>query len=426
MCRSLLRPCIMLAALDLLAALLPAEAADANGDNKAVLAVRVPADAIVVISDNPTRQTGPDRLYVTPPLTPGKDYYYEVKATWNEDGQTKTDVRKVYVRAGQRSEVDFTQASAAVEAKPEPPAPAGNKDAKAKSRTFLFTYSATVTDLPADKKGRVWLPVASTNDNQEVEIVDTKSLPEGYKFDKEPSYSNQILYAEVTAGKPNLAITYRVTRREVKGPSAAEVPDAPKLARYLEPDALVPISGKPLELLKNKPLPKDQTATAKVLYDLVNNHMKYDKSKPGWGRGDAVWACDSKFGNCSDFHSLFISLARSQKIPAKFEIGFPLPPKRGEGDIGGYHCWAFFKPEGKGWVPVDISEANRDPKMTEYYFGNLTEDRVVFSTGRDFDLMPKQDGPPRNFFIYPYVEVDGKEYPADKVKRKFTFKDVAE
>ena len=57
-------------------------------------------------------------------------------------------------------------------------------------------------------------------------------------------------------------------------------------------------------------------------------------------------------------------------------MGFPLPPKRGEGDIGGYHCWALFKPEGKGWVPVDISEANKDPKMTEYYFGNLTEDRV--------------------------------------------------
>jgi hypothetical protein len=117
-------------------------------------------------------------------------------------------------------------------------------------------------------------------------------------------------------------------------------------------------------------------------------------------------------------------LSRSKKIPAKFEIGFPLPAKRGSGDIPGYHCWAWFKPEGKGWTPVDISEANKakDEKMTEYYFGNLTEDRVAFSIGRDIELTPKQSGKPLNFFIYPYVEVDDKAY--DKVQRKFSFEDV--
>ena len=152
--------------------------------------------------------------------------------------------------------------------------------------------------------------------------------------------------------------------------------------------------------------------------------MKYSKEGKGWGQGDSVWACDSKFGNCSDFHALFISMSRGNKIPAKFEMGFPIPTKRGEGAVGGYHCWAWFYPDKKGWIPVDISEANRNPDMTEYYFGNLTEDRVTFTTGRDYDLVPKQDGDMRNFFIYPYVELDGKEYPADKVQRKFSFKDL--
>jgi transglutaminase-like putative cysteine protease len=152
--------------------------------------------------------------------------------------------------------------------------------------------------------------------------------------------------------------------------------------------------------------------------------MEYKKEGKGWGRGDAEWACDSRFGNCTDFHSLFISLARSEKIPAKFEIGFPLPPQRGKGEIPGYHCWAWFLPDGKGWVPVDISEANRNPKMRDYYFGNLTENRVTFSTGRDINLLPAQDGPPLNYFIYPYVEVGGRPYPADKVERQFSYEDV--
>jgi hypothetical protein len=295
----------------------------------------------------------------------------------------------------------------------------------AKSRTFLFTYGATVTDLPAGKMARVWLPVPPSSEHQQVEIV-SKDLPAEGKLGKESKYGNQMLYVEAKADKDGnipLKVVYRVKRLEVRG-SDMEKPDEIRVAMFLKADKMVPIDGKPLELIKDKELPKDQTDTAHVLYDVVNNHMKYSKEGSGWGRGDSVWACDSKYGNCTDFHSLFISLARSQKIPAKFEIGFPLPEKRGEGDIPGYHCWAFFRPEGKGWVPVDISEANKNPKMKDYYFGNLTENRVAFTTGRDLTLVPKQDGEPLNFFVYPYVEVDGKPYAADKVKRKFGYEDA--
>jgi uncharacterized protein (TIGR03000 family) len=419
---------VLLAAVALAALLFPAGAADPVPDNKALLIVRLPANARLTIADTPTVQTGSERTYISPPLTPGKDYYYVVKATWAESGQSRSEVREVVVRAGQKSQVDFN-APAPVAKAPEAKAEPATKAAQAKTRIFQFTYSATVTGLAEGKTARVWLPVAASNEHQEVEIADSKALPEGYKIDTEPAYGNKILYAEVKPdkdGSATLAVTYQVKRREVKGASPPDVPDAPKIARYLEPDTLVPITGKPLELIKGKAIPMNQLAAAKMLYDVVNNHMRYSKEGTGWGRGDSVWACDSKFGNCSDFHSLFISLARAQKIPAKFEIGFPLPSKRGAGDIGGYHCWAFFKPDGKGWVPVDISEANKDPKMKDYYFGNLTEDRVTFTTGRDYDLVPKQDGPQRNFFVYPYVEVDGKEYPADKVKRKFSFKDLGE
>jgi transglutaminase-like putative cysteine protease len=217
-------------------------------------------------------------------------------------------------------------------------------------------------------------------------------------------------------------VTYRVTRREVKSDLNRKSETGEALAQYLTPNRKVPIDGMPLELIKDKKLPMDQFEAARVLYDVVNQHMRYSKQGTGWGQGDSVWACKSGYGNCTDFHSLFMSLALSQKIPSKFEIGFPLPEKRGSGEIPGYHCWAFFRPEGHGWVPVDISEANKNPRMRDYYFGNLTEDRVSFSSGRDLDLVPRQQGEPLNFFVYPYVEVDGKPY--DKIDKQFTFKDL--
>ena len=259
----------------------------------------------------------------------------------------------------------------------------------------------------------------------------------------EARYHNHVLYARALAdntGSVPLSVTYRVTRNEVAAditrpaPPPPPAPGKPQAARssgpdpdadpFLLPDTLIPVTGKPLELLRGARCRIDRVARARALYDLVLERMEYRKDKPGWGRGDAVWASQSRCGNCSDFHSLFICLARANHIPATFEIGFPLPPEHGAGDVPGYHCWAKFKARPGEWVPVDISEAKRHPEWRDYYFGRLTPDRVVFSTGRDLLLEPRQEGPPVNFFIYPYVEVDGKPWPAERLTRHFTFSDV--
>jgi len=171
-------------------------------------------------------------------------------------------------------------------------------------------------------------------------------------------------------------------------------------------------------------LPRDQLELGRALYDVVDGHLRYDKTGEGWGRGDALWAYRSRCGNCTDFHSLFISLARSKGLPARFEIGFRLPEERGEGEVSGYCCWARFKPDGRGWVPVSISEANKDPARRDHHFGNLSEDRVLFSVGRDLTLVPRQDGPPLNFFVYPYAEVDGKPIPPELIQHWFAYQDV--
>jgi transglutaminase-like putative cysteine protease len=244
-----------------------------------------------------------------------------------------------------------------------------------------------------------------------------------------------MLYFQAKAdkeGKIPLSFTYRVQRKEVIGSRRGSAVTKEDAALFLKPDAKVPVGGKPATLLQGKPIPADRKDLARLLYDVVNEHMQYSKKGTGWGQGDAVWACDSRYGNCTDFHSLFISLARTNKMPAKFEIGFAVPEKgkaeAGKGVIGGYHCWAEVSPDGKTWIPVDISQANQvkdtNPKMVEYLFGNLTEDRIVFSVGRDLTLVPPQSGPPLNFFIYPYVEVEGQPYPAGKIRNQFSYQDV--
>jgi transglutaminase-like putative cysteine protease len=118
---------------------------------------------------------------------------------------------------------------------------------------------------------------------------------------------------------------------------------------------------------------------------------------------------------------VFIALCRDLKIPAKFEIGFPLPAEKGAAEIAGYHCWAKFL-DGERWIGVDISEADKHPERKDFFFGRLPSDRVMFSTERDLQLAPPQAAGPVNFLIYPYVEVDGEPYL--RQRRRFSAEDV--
>jgi uncharacterized protein (TIGR03000 family) len=448
-------------------------------EGKVRLTVKLPADAKLTVDGAETKSTGPERLFESPPLTPNKKFSYTLEAVWTDNNAKKTAKRKVVVEAGKRYVVDFL--------KPEPVEKKDDKkgkdedkkgkddDKKAKdddkkgkaddkkkdvekktdkkdddkkkdtdkkknddngaaaprTREFDFTYAATVKDLKRGQTVRIWLPVPPSGVDQQVRIVNEK-LPGKAERNKEPRFGNEILHVEGKAGDDGtlpLSVTYRVTRKEVLGKEHGAAVAAGQADLFLKEDRHVPVGGKPAEkLLKDTKLPGDRMALGKALFDIVNRHMVYSKKGTGWGNGDAVWACDSGYGNCTDFHSLFISLARTENLPAKFEIGFGLPPQRGKGDVKGYHCWAEFTPDGKRWIPVDISQANQakdtDAKLVEYLFGNLTEDRVTFSVGRDIGLVPPQAGAPLNFFIYPHVEVEGKAYPADKVQKTFTYQDV--
>ena len=58
----------------------------------------------------------------------------------------------------------------------------------------------------------------------------------------------------------------------------------------------------------------------------------------------------------------------------------------------------------------------------EYFFGAHDENRVELSKGRDVILVPQQQGAPLNYFVYPYVELDGARYAS--VDTSYAYKDL--
>jgi len=278
---------------------------------------------------------------------------------------------------------------------------------------FEFLYRVKLPEIT--DTARIWLPSPATDEFQKVKIK-SSNLPKNHRILKEAEHGNKIFFFELGPedSRDTIDILYQVQRIE----KPSYVPQSDDWRKSLEADRLVPLddSFKDIakEVLKGK---KGDLVRARALYDHVIDHMNYIKYGSGWGKGDAVYACSLRKGNCTDFHAYFISLARAAGIPARFAIGAAIPSARDDGGVDGYHCWVEFYAEGKWW-PVDISEADKYTSLATYYFGHHPANRFEFSRGRDLIFNPGPESGPVNFLAYPVLEIGGKPV---KAKVEFSF-----
>jgi uncharacterized protein (TIGR03000 family) len=78
--------------------------------DRARIEVIVPAGATLWFEGVQTKLTGERRQFITPQLTPGQEYIYEVRAEWKgEDGQKVSETQRLRVQPGKQMTVDFTK-----------------------------------------------------------------------------------------------------------------------------------------------------------------------------------------------------------------------------------------------------------------------------------------------------------------------------
>ncbi|MEM7412650.1 MAG: transglutaminase domain-containing protein [Myxococcota bacterium] len=297
-------------------------------------------------------------------------------------------------------------------------------DPFADAARYEFRYQVDLSKIEseADEEIRLWLPLpAKTPDQQVLEEELASSIPYTETVD---ALGNRMVHlrwtgraAEGARFELRTVVSRRPSRGLARDAAKPGSPDDP--ARHLAPTRKIPLDGLIAQLgaQESRGLDTDR-ARIRSFYDYVVRNLRYAKHGDGWGQGDAIWACTEKYGNCTDFHSLFLGMARSQGISARFHIGFPIPANQMAGEIGGYHCWADAWDPAYGWLPFDASEAWK-AKRFDAYFGTLPSDRIGFTTGRDLVLEPAQAGPPLNYFVYPYAERSG--VPVEKVSAHFSF-----
>ncbi|MBM3738096.1 MAG: transglutaminase domain-containing protein [Acidobacteria bacterium] len=287
-----------------------------------------------------------------------------------------------------------------------------------RTRTAAVRCEVDVPGSPVS----LWLPVPKSDACQTIDELRISGL-DRHEIHDGPVDSNRYLFAKVP-GSRTVGMEFRLARTERLPGTSSPVAGQPSPTCCTGPDRLVPLDARIrgwAQDVVQQARARTDLEKARAIYEHVVSTVKYDKSGQGWGRGDIYYACDTRRGNCSDFHAIFIGYARAVGIPAKFVIGLPLPPNRGSGAIAGYHCWAEFFTKDTGWVPVDASEAAKDPARRKYFFGALDEDRVELSQGRDLVLTPRQTGAPLNFFVYPYAESAGQRVD---LSFRYTYQDL--
>ena len=62
-------------------------------------------------------------------------------------------------------------------------------------RTFQFVYGGRITNVPANKRAKIWIPLATSSLNQTV-VRTATSLPDQFKVTRERRYGNSLIYLE--------------------------------------------------------------------------------------------------------------------------------------------------------------------------------------------------------------------------------------
>ncbi len=309
------------------------------------------------------------------------------------------------------------RATASITTPAEGPAPIPPKAAAGSLRRVSFAYEVSWPKLPKELKAMdFWVPIPWNGGAQSVSNLVFQS-PGNVSAATESLHGNNMYHGASgqRGGVPyNVTIRCVVERKAIRfddlsrRPATSSAEEPANLGQYLKGDRLAPLeAGIRSKAASIAGSLRADHEKARAMYDYVAGKMKLVGGGEQWGQGDLARIMESMEGSSFDVSTLLVGLLRASGIPARTAIGFQLPVGAAEGFLSRTHAWAEFWLPGFGWVPADPTLAIAHPKEKDRWFGQLDENRVQMSVGRDVVLEPPQKGDPLNYFLYPYAEADG-------------------
>lgn len=266
--------------------------------------------------------------------------------------------------------------------------------------SMKLTYSIVVEPnaVPDGETIRCWMPFPREGDLRQKNIRLLKSDPEKASIAPETDLQRSV-YLERKAEKDK-PTTFQI---EFEVETSAQYFD-------LNPEDIKPYNTTSSVFKENTDerspqilfTPKIKQLAERILA-METNPLKKVQKIYNWINDSVRWASaleysiipnipeyvlETRHGDCGMQTLLFMTLARSQGIPVKWQSGWMLHP--GEVNL---HDWCEVYYEGIGWVPLDQSfglQTDSDEKVRNFYRSGIDSYRLIVNDDYGRELMPKK------------------------------------
>jgi transglutaminase-like putative cysteine protease len=266
-----------------------------------------------------------------------------------------------------------------------------------------MTVTASREAAPAGQIIRAWLPIPRQCASQDGFKLDGNSCPVvSIAPENSPIRSVCLEQPAAANGPTKFEITYSYTARGVffdlkpETIGATDLND-PTLAKFVAEAPHVVFTDQIKKLAREIVGPETNSMLqAKAFYDWIGGNIQYSFAREYSTLTNISDYCLShRYGDCGQEALLFITLCRSQGIPARWQTGWDTYP--GFKDI---HDWTEIYLAPYGWVPVDpwagIYAAQYCTALTggerrelhDFYFGGLDYYRMAANGDHSVELDP--------------------------------------
>ncbi|MEI6142241.1 MAG: transglutaminase-like domain-containing protein [Mariniphaga sp.] len=283
-------------------------------------------------------------------------------------------------------------------------------------QNLKITYSLTV-DADAVPDGeiiRCWMPWPKESHNRQANVAFLKSVPENH-FISPDSVGQRSVYMEQKAikGKPTLfeigftyqpmaqffdlnhlkILPYDTTSQVFKKNTIEQLPQIAfsNEIKYLS-DSIIGGSKKPIDKVKK-------------LYYWINDHIIWTGALEYSIISDIPgYVLHNRRGDCGMQTLLFMTMARYQGIPVKWQSGWMMHP----GKVN-LHDWAEVYYEGVGWVPLDMSfNLQQSANLTEkeFYISGIDAYRLIVNDAISSEFVPTKKFPRSEPYDFQRGEVE--------------------
>ncbi len=261
---------------------------------------------------------------------------------------------------------------------------------------LTYTIKVKPNVVPEGEIIRCWLPFPREGNPRQKEIRLISSLPESVSV-APASDLQRTVYLEQKSVKDSAAIFQLIfevtTSAQYFDPAKiAPQPYQKETAFYKEFTAERPphvvftsqIRQLADRILKGEKEPMQQVAK---IYQWINDSIKWASAlEYSIIPNIPAYVIENRHGDCGMQTLLFMTLARSQGIPAKWQSGYMLHP----GNVS-LHDWCEVYYEGLGWLPLDQSfglQNSDNEKVRNFYITGIDSYRLIVNDDYGKALTP--------------------------------------